>query len=121
MDRNIRTHRDLDVWNVSMELTSAVYRCTESLPKHELYGLTSQLRRAAVSIVSNVAEGAARQTKKEFVQFLYCALGSSAELETQLELVKILGYASEDALQPLFDVRDRVSQMIYGLIRKLKK
>jgi four helix bundle protein len=116
----MQTHRDLDVWKLSMQLTADIYRLTESFPRDELYGLKSQLRRAAVSIVSNIAEGAARQTKKEYVQFLYCSLGSSAELETQLELSKMLKYVTEDDLNPLFEMQNRIARMLSGLIRKWK-
>ena len=115
------THRDLDVWRLAMELTVDTYRLTESLPKHEKYGLGAQIRRSAVSVASNIAEGAARQTKKEFVQFLYCALGSSAELETQLELINLIGYCDTSDLRPLSDKQARVSKMILGLIKSIKK
>ena len=104
-----------------MELTTDIYRIAGDLPKHELYGLSSQLRRAAVSIPSNIAEGAARQSKKEFVQFLYCSLGSCSELETQIELSRLLGYFESDQTIPINEKRSRVAQMILGLIRSLKK
>jgi len=80
----VRDHKELDVWKTSVELVTEVYVATKTFPKEELYGLTNQLRRAAVSVPSNIAEGAARQTTKEFVQFLYISLGSVAEVETQL-------------------------------------
>ncbi len=116
----MKSHRDLDVWRLAIQFAHSVYKFTESFPKSELYGLTSQLRRAAISIPSNIAEGAARQGKKEFIHFLYCSLGSSAEVETQLELVRLLNYLSEAKLQHLLDTRERLAQMLYGLIRKLK-
>ena len=81
---NIKTHKDLDVWKKSMDLVERVYRRTERFPDSEKYGLTNQIRRCAVSVSSNIAEGAARNTDKEFVQFCYIALGSLSELETQL-------------------------------------
>jgi len=117
----MKSHKDLDVWKVSMEMVAEIYKLTEKFPKHELYGLTSQLRRAAISIASNISEGAARQTKREFVQFLYCALGSSSEIETQLELAKMLNYATQEGVQPILEMRDRIAQMLYGLVRKWKK
>jgi four helix bundle protein len=117
----MKTHRDLDVWKLAMEFAKEIYSLTEKLPHHELYGLTSQLRRAAVSIASNIAEGAARQTKKEFIQFLYCSLGSSAEVETQLILAQMLGYFTDEDLCLLFEMRERISKMVYGLIRSLKR
>ena len=85
---NIKTHKDLDVWKKSMDLVEDVYRLTKSFPDAEKYGLTNQIRRCAVSISSNIAEGAARKTDKEFVKFCYIALGSLSELETQLLLPK---------------------------------
>jgi four helix bundle protein len=117
----VKSHRDLDVWRIAIEFAHSVYNLTASFPKNELYGLTSQLRRAAVSIASNIAEGAARQTKKEFAQFLYCSLGSAAEVETQLELVRLLDYLSNEQIEELTTVRVRLSQMLYGLIRSLKR
>lgn len=117
----MKTHKDLDVWKVSLELAADVYRMTENFPKTEMYGLTSQMRRAAVSIASNIAEGAARQSKKEYVHFLYCALGSSSELETQIELSRTLEFFSDDGVLALLEKRSRVSRMLSGLIRKWKK
>jgi len=80
----MRTHRDLDVWKNSIELVTMIYQCTNSFPKSEMYGLTNQIRRSAVSIPSNISEGAARNTSKDFSHFLAITLGSIAELETQL-------------------------------------
>jgi len=87
----VKTHRDLDVWKNRIELVKKIYILTKDFPKEEIYTLTSQIRRSAISIPSNIAEGAARNSKKEFIQFLYIALGSAAELETQLiGLIKYL-------------------------------
>jgi four helix bundle protein len=86
------THKDLDVWKAAMELAKLVYLITSKFPKEELYGLTQQIRRSAVSIPSNIAEGAARNSRKEFIQFLHISLGSLAELETQLLLSEKLGF-----------------------------
>lgn len=82
----MKIHRSLEVWQRSINFAERVYGLTASFPKNEDYGLTSQLRRAAISIPSNIAEGAARQTKKEFIQFLYMAAGSASEVDTQLEI-----------------------------------
>ncbi len=82
----MKSHKDLDVWKDGIQLVKAVYVATNGYPKEEMYGLASQMRRAAVSVVSNIAEGAARQGNKEFVQFLYIALGSASELDTQIEV-----------------------------------
>jgi four helix bundle protein len=81
----IKSHKDLKVWQESMTLVVTIYKATENFPKQEIYGLTSQIRRATVSILSNIAEGAGRKGKKEFIRFLYIALGSLSEVETQLE------------------------------------
>ena len=80
----MKTHKDLDVWKKSVDFVTDVYQITNTFPNHELYGIVNQIRRAAVSIPSNIAEGAARKHKKEFVHYLHVALGSMAELETQL-------------------------------------
>jgi len=92
MSKEIRNHKDLEVWKKSMDLVSNIYKITESFPNKELYGLTNQIRRAAVSVPSNIAEGAARSSKKEFIQFLYIALGSLSELETQIIIANRLEY-----------------------------
>lgn len=87
----------MDVWKKSMDLAEAIYTITLAFPKEEVYGLTSQIRRAAVSIPSNIAEGAARKSNKEFLQFLSISLGSLSEVETQSQLAIRLGFISEDA------------------------
>ncbi|MEW6163273.1 MAG: four helix bundle protein [Nitrospirota bacterium] len=114
----MRTHKDLDVWNKSMDLVFDLYNMTRDFPKEEVYGLTSQIRRSAVSISSNIAEGAARSSKREFIQFLYISLGSIAELETQLLLAKRLKYLSSDIV---FHEVDKIRQMILGLISYSKR
>lgn len=88
----IRNHKDLELYKVSMSYVIQIYKITTNFPKEEQFGLTAQIRSAAVSIPSNISEGAARKNIKEFIQFLYCSLGSAAELETQLELAKKLDY-----------------------------
>ncbi|MCB9082604.1 MAG: four helix bundle protein, partial [Lewinellaceae bacterium] len=92
-------HKDLDAWKISMELVQWIYEVTRDFPNQELYGLTNQLRRSAVSIPSNIAEGAARNSDKDFLRFLYIALGSLAEVETQLIIAINLGYLNEQAEQ----------------------
>jgi len=115
---SIKTHKDLDVWNAAMELVTNIYKLTKSFPKDELYGLTSQMRRSAVSVPSNIAEGAARKSKAEFIQFLYIALGSLSELETQLIISKNLNYSKSinDFLSKIKNIR----KMTFGLIRSIK-
>jgi four helix bundle protein len=88
-----KCYRDLEVWRLGLDLVEAVYRCTAELPKSEIFGLAAQMRRAEVSIPSNIAEGQARSSSKEFLHFLSIALGSLAELATQFELAHRLGYS----------------------------
>lgn len=109
------THRDLLAWREAMALVEVVYRDTASFPKEEMFGLAAQIRRAAVSVPSNIAEGVARNSPGELVQFLGIACGSLAELETQLELAIRLGYLNADA--------DSVAQSSRGgmLVRTLRK
>jgi len=92
-NRSIQTYKDLIVWQRAMDLVGAVYELTEKFPKSETYGLISQMRRCAVSIPSNIAEGRRRGSKKDYRQFLIVAYGSGAELETQMEIVKRLPFA----------------------------
>jgi four helix bundle protein len=116
--REGRAHHTLDAWKVSRQLVSAIYRLTQSFPKEEIFGLTSQIRRAAVSIPSNIAEGAARTGSREFAQFLNVARGSLSELETQLLIAGDLGYISDN--DPIFQAVDRVSKLITGLHKKIR-
>jgi len=90
------THKDLAVWKMGIDIVEKVYRITEKYPKDEQFGLTSQLRRAVVSIPSNIAEGAARSSKREYLQYLYISLGSLAEVETQLIIANRLKYLNDD-------------------------
>lgn len=110
----IKTHKDLDVWKESLELARLVYLMTLKFPKEELYGITQQIRRSAVSIPSNIAEGSARNSQKEFIQFLHIALGSLAELETQLPLSEKLGFIKENEIETNIE---RIKKMIIGLIK----
>jgi four helix bundle protein len=112
-----KTHKDLDVWKQAMALAGKVYQFTSKFPKEEVYGLTSQMRRAAVSIPSNIAEGAARNSSKEFVQFLYISLGSLAELETQWILASNFGFIEHGPDERVETVR----KMLLGLVRHLRK
>lgn len=111
-------HKDLDVWKASIEFAVQIYDSTKTFPKEEIYSLTSQIRRAVVSVSSNIAEGAARNSDKEFTQFLYIALGSLAEAETQLIIAERLGYINESA--NILDSVSSIKQMILGLIKYLK-
>ena len=116
----MRPHRQLDVWNKSMSLVKEVYLATEKFPRSEMYGLTSQMRRAAVSIPSNLAEGAARKGVKEFKQFLNIAQGSISELDTQIELALMLGYIEKDRYDKLIGAVNTISKMLFGLSRSLE-
>lgn len=122
MEKNmIKPHKRLDVWNKAIDLTVDIYRLSDRFPKTEIYGLTSQMRRAAVSVPSNTAEGAARQTKKEFINYLHMAQGSLSELDTQLVIANRLQYISVEAFKKIENAIETISKMITGLIKSLKK
>lgn len=110
-------YRELKVWQLGMSLTTRVYKLTGNFPQHELYGLTSQLRRASVSIPSNIAEGHARSTPKEMIRFCSIAKGSLAELETQILVSIELGYSSADAAAGILESTTELGRMLSGLIR----
>ena len=116
----MKTHKDLNVWKDGINFVTSIYRATASFPKEELYGLTSQIRRAAVSIPSNIAEGAARKTANEFRQFLYIALSSAAELNTQLVISNNLGFLDNNKTENFNTELDSISRRIQGLIKSLK-
>ena len=115
----LKTHKDLDVWKKAMDLVTEMYSVSKQFPKEELYGLTSQMRRAALSIPSNIAEGSARSHKKEFKQFLMISLGSAAELETQLILSNRLGYLNSDVCEEIIKQTKTVLRIVQGLIKTL--
>lgn len=113
-----RRHKNLTVWQDAIELVTQVYRATSSFPDDEKFGLTSQMRRAAVSVASNIAESAARNTDKDFLRFLYMARGSLAELETQIQIsvnLQLLKYGS------LTEDLEKVFAKLAGLINRLKQ
>lgn len=118
-DAAIKSYRDLLAWQKAVALVEAVYKVTGALPADERYGLVSQLRRAAVSIPSNIAEGHGRETTKEFTRFISIARGSLAELETQLEVVARLGMLSSDALRPIVEACDELGRILRGLRKSL--
>ena len=120
-ENKVRTHRDLDVWKKSIDLVTLIYKYTAEYPKDEVYGLTSQIRRCAVSIPSNIAEGSARTTKKDFSHFLAIALGSVAELETQLIISRNLNYLSEAVLDELISELISIRRMTLGLRKSINK
>jgi four helix bundle protein len=109
----------LEIWRKSMALAKMVFELTELFPKSELYGLVSQLRRAACSVPSNIAEGSQRGSSKEFAHFLLIAKGSLAELQTQVILAHDFKYISQDTLDSFLSAADEISKMIFSLHRKL--
>ena len=116
-----RSHRDLKVWQISLDLAETLYRITSEWPKHEQYGLVSQVRRAAVSVPANIAEGAGRRTPGEFVHFIGIARGSLAELETLLIVARRLDYIDDPAFRALFDDLLELGRMATGLLRSLEE
>jgi four helix bundle protein len=115
----LKSYKDLEVWKVAMDLVTDIYRLTGSFPSYELYGLSSQMRRCAVSIPSNIAEGAGRRNTKEFIQFLYVSNGSLSELETQIEIAFRLKYLKE--IENYMDRIKHIRIMLLNLIQALKK
>ncbi|MDR0799299.1 MAG: four helix bundle protein [Dysgonamonadaceae bacterium] len=111
------THKDLIVWKKSMHLVKLIYQQTKNFPKDEIYGLVSQMRRAAVSIPSNIAEGHGRCSYKELVRFLFIALGSSSELETQLIIAYELEFIQEANYMEVMNLNDEVRKMLVSLIK----
>ena len=119
MGEKIKNFRDLDIWKKGIEIVKDVYQMTREFPRVELYGLASQMQRAAVSIPSNIAEGFNRFHNKEYKQFLYIALGSCAELETQIEIASKLQYINDESKEMLLEKFDHESRMLTNLIKKL--
>lgn len=118
----MKTHKDLDVYKNAIELVTMVYKMTKSssFPREEMYGLVSQIRRAAVSVPSNIAEGSARNHNKEFIQFLYVASGSLAEVETQLIISQNLEFISNDEFEVMNNKLILIRSQLTGLIKYLK-
>lgn len=117
---SIKTHKILDAWKLSVDLVTEIYFLTGNFPKDEIFGLTNQLRRASISIPSNIAEGAARNSQKEFIQFLYIALGSQQELDTQLLISRNLNFITEDSYHQITDKVQTIGKLLNGLIKYLK-
>ena len=119
MSDKIKSFRDLNIWKLSIEAIEGIYKITKTFPASEHYGLTAQMRRCAVSIPSNVAEGFARKYNKEYKQFLYIALGSCAELETQTEIAHRLKYLKESKKDELLEKLNHITRMIMNLLKRL--
>ncbi len=115
-----KSYQELLVWQKAMDLTVAIYEATSNFPKEELFGLVSQMRRAAVSIASNIAEGEGRKSKNEFAHFIGISLGSKAELETQLILCNRINLIEETVAKPLLTDLDEIGKMLTTLRRTLK-
>lgn len=116
----MKTHKDLDVWKNSIAFVTTIYKYTESFPKEELYSLTNQIRRSAVSVPSNIAEGAGRNSYKEYIRFLHVAQGSASELETQLIIAKNLNFINEIVFKELSEKLNGIRNQLAGLIRYFK-
>ncbi len=117
----MRPHENLEVWKLGIDLVTDIYKITRNFPDEEKFGLINQLRRGAISFPSNIAEGAARQTKKEFMNFLFIAQGSLSEIETQLVISQSLGYISEIDTVTYKEKIEILSKKLGGLIKSLKK
>jgi four helix bundle protein len=117
----MKSHRDLKVWNLGLDLTVAIYALTADFPVTGPYGLTSQLRRAAVSTASNIAEGSARVTRRDFRQFILIARGGNCELETQLAIARRLQFGLAEKLTQAQQLADQVGRMLSGLANYLAR
>ena len=113
------SYRDLEVWQKGIDLATQIYLTTRDFPKEEQFGLTHQLRKAAVSIPSNIAEGQARRTAKDFIHFCYISKGSTAEIDTQLTIAKRIEFIQADVADSLIEETLRISKMTQGLINSL--
>lgn len=116
----MNSHKDLDVWKDAILIAKRVYEITENVPRREEFGLAAQMRKSAVSIGSNIAEGAARRGNKEFLQFLYVALGSASELDTQLEIARLVKLVPDESIVGVATNFSAISRMLQGLIRSIK-
>ncbi|MDT8301871.1 MAG: four helix bundle protein [Sedimentisphaerales bacterium] len=116
-----RDFKNIKAWQYADDLVILVYSKTKSFPKEELYGVTSQLRRAVVSVPTNIAEGASREHKKEYLHFLYIAKGSIAEVEYLLHLSRRIGYFKDDEYKQMEDRRQEAAKTLHGLINSVKK
>jgi four helix bundle protein len=117
----VKSYKDLTVWEKSVDLVTEIYKITKKFPKEEMYGLTSQITRAAISIPSNLAEGSGRGTSKSFASFLSISRGSLLEVETQLEIAKRLEYISTEKHNEIGAKLDEIGRMLNGLIRKIEE
>src|SRR3990172_1279309 len=119
-EKMIRSYKDLIVWQKAFKLALNVYEVTKKVPKEEVYGLTSQMRRCSISIPSNIAEGYTRHRKLEYIKFLQIAFASGAELETQLLIAKELKYLKEEDFAVVYELLQEIMKMLNSLIFKIK-
>ena len=117
---SVSSYRDLRVWQAAMQLAKEIYRISGRFPQREMYGMTSQITRAAVSVPSNIAEGHARDSRKEFLHHISIAMGSLAELETQVELSTELEFVDSKTAESVLQLADGVGKMLRGLQKTLK-
>ena len=117
----MKTYRDLLVWQKAIHFVTEVYSVAREFPQEELYGLTSQIKRSAVSIPSNIAEGYGRKSKKEYIRFLQIAMGSIFEIQTQLEISKNLDFLSDNNFDELYENSREIERMLSSLISKINK
>ena len=117
----MKYYKDLKVWQKSMDLAILIYQLVKTLPKDEIFVLSSQMRRAAISIPSNIAEGQSRKSTKEFQRFLSIAKGSNSELETQLMICVRIGYLSNNVVEPLLSLTEEIAKMLFSLSKTLEK
>lgn len=116
-----RSYRNLKAWQTGMDVAEAAYKLASTLPKHEIYALTSQIQRSATSVPANIAEGHARESTKDFLRFLSIAQGSLAELETHLLLAQRFAYIDENDLEKIMQLTDETGKIMRGLQRSLKQ
>jgi four helix bundle protein len=117
----MKTHKDLDVWKDSMDLVVIIYKVTKGFPKEELYSLTNQIRRAAISVPANISEGSARNYSTEFIRFLRLSQGSLSEFETLLEISLRLNYLEKDIFKLIQGKTFKINAQLSGLIKSIQK
>ena len=116
----MRNHKDLRAWHHARDVASLVYACTKAFPRSEEFGLAAQMRRSAISVVSNIAEGAARRSNREFGRFLEIALGFAAELHAQIDVARLLGLGDDRCLAQAEEATEDVKKMLSGLLRAVR-
>lgn len=121
MQQNIETYRDLEAWKLAIRLTKFIYRASEKFPADERFGLTSQIRRAAVSVASNIAEGWGRGTTSDYARFLRMARGSIFEVETQIVIARELGFIGDEVFNPVDELLRDTGRVLAGLLRSIEK